>query len=108
MKPEEFVDLVAGLETTYQQDKDHPSCDAESSLNSVIGVARDIEAQTLAQIEGLLASKLFDELGARVMGLIRGAVVVVRHKGVEVRVASVEIRDDAVVLDLVKAGKDDA
>ncbi len=108
MKPEEFVNLLASMETTYQRDSDHERCGAESSLDSLIGVARDIETQMLAQTDGLQASKLFDELGGRIMGLMRGARGMVRHQGVELRAASVEIRADAVVLDLVATGEEDA
>lgn len=100
MQNAEFVEMAAGLRTSSEMDAEGSTPDAEATLDSMIGVARDIEAQTFASAKGLMASQLFDELGEKIMGLKRGARVIVRHRSVEVIVAGVEFRDNAVVLEI--------
>ena len=101
MKPEEFVELVCRLTTSREAEQEGDGrCEADATLDSLIGVARDVSAQTLAQKTGLLAIHLFDELGTHIMMTKPNAVVLVRHKGKEVPIASVEVRENAVVMDI--------
>lgn len=101
MKPEEFVELVARLTTSREAEQDGDGrCEADSTLDSLIGVARDLTAQTFAQSSGLKAVHLFDELGTQILCLKKDAGVLVRYRGREVQVADISIREDAVVLDI--------
>ena len=103
MEPEEFVEMAAGLPTSSEVDgsggPDTPA--AYATLDSMIGVARNITAQAFAPEEGFTAAQLFDELGDKIMSLDRDSLVIVRG-GAEDReigvVRSIEFRDDAVSL----------
>lgn len=101
MKPEEFVELVCRLTTSREAEQEGDGrCEADSTLDSLIGVARDLSAQAFAQSSGLKAVELFDELGTQILCLKKDAGVLVRHRGREVQVAGVVIREEAVVLEL--------
>ncbi len=108
MQQSEFVDLAARMLTTaeLEQLSSRPRPETEAVLDDLIEQAREINAQTFAQKQGLLATYLFDELGEKIMGLTRGARVHIRQAtGEEVVAASVDIRGDAVVLSLKDATK---
>ena len=98
MKPEEFVEMAAGLLTSRENAADGSPLTPEATLDSMIGVARNIAAQALASADGLTVTELFDVLGCGIMSCKKGAIVVVRHRGAEARVDSVDVREDAVVL----------
>ncbi len=101
MKPEEFVEMTAGLLTSRENAEHGSPLTPEATLDSMIGVARNISAQTFASVDGLTVTELFDVLGCGIMSCGRDACVVVRHKGVEVAVSKVDVREDAVVLDMM-------
>jgi len=101
MKPEEFVEMTAGLLTSRENAEHGSPLTPEATLDSLIGVARDLAAQAFARSAGLSAGELFDVLGGSIMKITAGAGVLVRHGGKEVRVARVDVRDDAIVLDLM-------
>ncbi len=101
MKPEEFVEMAAGLPTSSEIEAGAGIAEADAVLDSMIGVARNIAAQALASADGLLAARLFDELGDRIMGLDNDARVVVRSDAEDREIGVVrriEFRDDMVSL----------
>ena len=109
MTDSEFVEMAAGLPTSSEVDgsggPDTPA--AYATLDSMIGVARNITAQAFAPEEGFTAAQLFDELGDKIMSLDRDSLVFARHWNQEVLVESITFRDDAVVLDIADAAKGD-
>ncbi len=109
MEPEEFVEMAAGLPTSSEVDgsggPDTPA--AYATLDSMIGVARNITAQALAPEGGFTVAQLFDALGDKIMSMGRGSRVFARHRNQEALVESITFRDDAVVLDIADVTKGD-
>lgn len=100
MHESEFVEMAAGLLTTREMESEGSTPDAEATLDSLIGVARNVAAQTLASANGVTAIQLFDGLGEKIMMLRKGALVIARHRGAEAKIASIEFRESAVVLEV--------
>ncbi len=100
MKPEEFVEMAAGLPTSSEVEAGNGTPEADAVLDSLIGVARNLTAQALAPVDGVTVVGLFDDIGDKIMGMDRGSRVIARHRKQEAIVTGIEFRKNAVVLDI--------
>ena len=96
-----FIEMTANLHTTRENDAEGSANDSEATLDSLIGVARNLVAKAVAADSALKATELFDVLGDGILSCDRDALVVIRHHDVEVPVSKVDVREDAVVLDMM-------